>query len=290
MSGAKFYKSRYSLLRHQIRSYNLEKESIMFILILNWLFNSLLLSIIYIFAMACLVNDPHSFLYSLPEWSILALGFTSVWVLVLASFTPLNYFLLCLFSKQRKPTKEEMQRLAPVLSEVIQNANSLKGCSFELNKLRLLVNNALDFDPHTLVPNTISINALLIKGASTEELKSVLACGLAHLYYKDSLIVGAIVFASIPSRLSITIYDKCVSLLNLAFRVFGAFKVGGVSILVILLMLPFIIFLPLVVLNYFGSKLVDFSLLCMTHRYISRAYKFANDLGYSSSLTESLYS
>ena len=260
----------------------------MFLLLLNWLFNGLLLSIVCILALPCIINNPQSFLYNPPDVVIWGMGFGGIWILILISFSKFAYYLVLMFSQQRKPTKEEMQILQSLLSELIQKANTVKGTNFQLNNLSILVNDAPEFHSQALGSNIISISTLLLNGASAGELKAVLACELAHLYYKDGLVFSAILFGSVPSRLLKVMCDKYLCFINIGAKAFSAFKIGGIAIFSILLIIPFIVFLPLIVLNWFGSKLLDYSLRFMTRRYLSRAYKFTSDLGYSTRLIEYL--
>ncbi len=252
----------------------------MLILLLNWLFNGLLLSFIYFLLLAYIVQNPHSFLYNSPEWIICALGFGSVWILILLSFTRPIYYLLRLISPYRKLTADEAQRLSPLLAELIQNINTHKGTNFQLNKLRILVIDTPSFHSQALASNIISISTLSFNASSGVELKAVLASQLAHLYYKDSLVLCAVLFASIPSRLLMGVCDKCMHLVKITLHGSGTFKIASIPILSILLLLPFILFFPLILLSWLGRKLYDYSLRFITRCYAARAAKFAHDLGY----------
>jgi heat shock protein HtpX len=248
----------------------------MFFIIINCLFNGLLLSIIYFIAVGHIIQAQ---LGQMPpwieRWIYLALGIGTTVLLMLFGISRFGHFLLRLFLGARKLTHSERLKIDSILSDILENTNNHLGTNFKSSKLYMLVKDYKDINVQAIGSDTIVVTDGLLRIATDDELHSVLANAVGHLYYKDSVTLVALVYSSFATWL-ISFTDKVAS---------WSSPVGNISkILLALILIIKLLLLPFILLRWLGISLLNISLLFMGRQYEYRADKFAKDLGYQDGL------
>lgn len=245
----------------------------MIFIVINFIFNGFILGCFYNIAYA-FTNLASTKTGLIPEWVFYTLGYVTSGVFTLIGISAIGHAFIRLFIGARKPIQREKQKFEPLLIEVLEKMNSIMHTDFKIENMHILIKDVKEPNAQALGSDTIIITDGLLKMASDDELKGVLAHEVGHLYYKDSVILIAILFGSFATRVCAfltIIYTAILSVLT-------EFK--GYAILLVFLVVPILFLLPLVAINWVGQKLLNLSLLFMGRRYEYRADKLAKDLGY----------
>ena len=248
----------------------------MFFIILNCLFNGLLLSVIYFIAIGHIIQAQLGQMSPMIErWIYLALGLGTTILLMLFGISSFGHFLLRLFLGARKPIHRERLKIDSILSEILENTNNHLGTNFKSSKLYILVKDYKNINAQAVGRDTIVVTDGLLRIATDDELRSVLTNAVGHLYYKDSVTLVAIIYSSFATWL-ISFTDKIASWLS---------PVGNINkTLLIIMLIIKLLLLPFILLRWLGTYLLNISLLFMGRQYEYRADRFAKDLGYQDGL------
>jgi heat shock protein HtpX len=263
----------------------------MIFIIINFLFNGFLLGIIYILGYAFMphaTNAVHQNVHHVTNNErfltivLFFAGFVTSGILTVFDLTTIGQSFLRLFLGGRKPIGRELQQIEPLLNDVILNCNQSMGTTYSLDNLNILIKDSKEPNAQAFGRNTILITEGLLKSITVDELKAVLAHELGHLYNKDSVILVAIIFGSFATRVCMWIYGVYAAIVAAFGKNASKSEHGAIASL--LLLVPMLIFLPIILINWIGSTLLNLSLLFMGRKYEYRADKFAANLGYQAGL------
>jgi Zn-dependent protease with chaperone function len=252
--------------------------AIMFLVLLNWLVNGFLLSIMYLFVDVLL--NKHA---SHPtNW--LLFGYIITTALMLIGVSKIGTYLLKLYMGYRLPIESERQKIEPLILSVIDRVNQIKQTNYQRSKLNiLLVNNQIP-DAHAVGSNTLLLSDGLLTTTTDEELKAVIAHELGHLYNKDSYILVALIFGGLASRTVFGLHAVAMICFKWLSVISGKFGKKGLHLLPLLAFILLMLFLPVMVFSWMANRLFDVSLGIICRQYTYRADKFVKDVGYRDGL------
>ncbi len=251
------------------------------LLIVNILFNSYLLSCIYILGFTLLHLGDKAEVYAyLPHWIWYMMGYITVLGLIGLSFTKIMYWLMRFWLNIRPVTIDEYNQIESLLVEVIAAINRIKNTSYSVVQLKLMIVDSEDLNAYALGYDMLIITKGLLNSVSKGELQAFLAYQLSYLYYKYSLTLAAIIFSSLGTRSVMWLYKMSMLIIKLIMNMLGEHN-RLANILYIFLLLCF---LPVIVFYWLGSKLLMICLLFYFRRCESQADRFVADLGYKDEL------
>lgn len=248
---------------------------VMLLVILNFLFNGYLWTWIYLFAyLLC-----HLFqkTYNISWLGFYLLGYATSGILTLIGLFPPTHYLIRLFVNVRVAVTRELNLINPLLNEVLQQM--LVSKKYPPRKINVLISEHQEPSAQAFGWNTIILTRGLLDTTDNEELKAVLAQAMSNLYFKASVIVQVFIVGNLATYLIMglyTIYTKTSGFL--------AKFVGGRSLWPILNLLLSLLFLPIILLNLVGIRILNLSLVFLSRYYIYKADKFAIKLGYRDGL------
>lgn len=147
----------------------------MIFILFNWLFNGIVLSYFYIFGFVFYGAK------SVPDWVFFALGFGTSGLLVIIGISQFGHAILRLFLGARASIGRERSKIEPILGEVLENINNQYGTTFKVDNLKLLVKDVKEPNAQAFGRDTIVVTDGLIRMASDDELRGVLAHEVGHL-------------------------------------------------------------------------------------------------------------
>jgi Zn-dependent protease with chaperone function len=248
----------------------------MILLLLNLLFNGFLLGLLYLFGAALIHKSPQP-----ANWLFFGFGITAIMMLIGSS--RIGVYFLKLYLDCRTPIDNEWQKLEPIIFEVINQVNRIKGTSYQIDNLKIvLVNNQIP-NSEVVCSDTIILAEGLLN-ISEEDLKAVIAQALGHLYNRDSFILTALIFGTLATKIVRIIYTIYMMLFRIITVITGRFGKKGISLMPVIALIPFIIFLPVIILNWISNQFLDITLRFMCRQYEYRADKFAKEAGYKEGL------
>lgn len=253
----------------------------MLFIILNFLFNGYLLTWILIYSHGAISLVTEKFTHvSLSNhfWIYYIAGFGSVFLLSLLGLTTLGHYLIRPMVNARKAAQRELNRVNPLIDEVLLQA-TLWSNTFKIKKIKVLVSDLKEPNIQAFGWNSIIITRGLLNNADDEELKAVLAYAIGHLYYKDSVTWLVLVFSSACTVFFMWLYSIWSKISSAILEQ----KIQNPIILFILLC-PLGLFLPIVIINFIGVKILNLGLLFLAKHYEYRADRFASNIGYKDGL------
>ena len=255
----------------------------MIFLVLNVLFNALMLTVPFIIPNLYM----HQFTYSVMYNCIFS--YVIVASLTLIGYTRLSTSFIGLFSPGRKLIGREEKQLAPLFESVLERMNNKYGTTYKREDFRLRVSDSKVLNAFALGYNTITINRGCFTRFSDGQLQALLAHELAHIYYKDSVRLIALIYGSFGTRMVMWIFAivcfiqricsgiTYMSMFSRSGRGVGAFSAFlGYGLL--------ILFLPVYILNWVGSKVFYLFSKKISRITEYRADEFAASLGYKAEL------
>ncbi len=253
----------------------------MIFILINFLFNGFLLSIAYTVAITGFASQ-QSCWYHAPDWAFFALGYGTVLLLTIIGSSKFGAYLLRLGA--RNATLRERQKIDPLLKEVLNQANKIKQAKFKYSNLHIRVKNSHEANAQALGYNTIIVTEGLLNNTSDYELQAVLAHEVGHLYHKDSQMLLALFYGSFAIVVVMWLYAIYAKFITGFSRLSSKSGFESMQLIFLFMLIPQLLFLPLVLLHWIGSNIFNLSLLFMGRRYEYRADKFTKDLGYQAGL------
>ncbi len=248
----------------------------MIFVVINVLFNGLILTTIFFLGSMFLGIKPSS-------WSFYVMGFGLAAGLTALGLTKPGQWFLRFFISGRPVVGRERQIIDPLLKDVLATVNATKGTAYATETITLLIKDTKDPNALAFGQGTIMITDGLLKTATSEELRAVLAHEVAHLYHKDSVVLIAIVFGSLATRLAMGLYAAYATVADIFSAIFGEVRGPG-TVLQIMLLIPALLFLPVIILNWTGTKALQLLLMAWSRSAEYRADKFAAELGFKTGM------
>lgn len=252
---------------------------ILFVLI-NSLFNGCLISLIYLLGVISIHKEVS---YSI-DYLLWGYGITILFMAI--GVSALGSYLLRLFIGGNFATSRERQRIDPLLSRILGQVLQIKSINYQLCDIRIILIDSHEFNSHAIGKNTIILTNGLLMSSTDDELMAILAHEIGHLFYKDSLILSALIFGGFVTKILTwfyMLYKICLKILhniNISYE--------AIRLIWLIIFIPVIVLFPIVVLNWCYENLLKSSLLLMGRKYEYRADKFAAELGYSQGLISAL--
>jgi Zn-dependent protease with chaperone function len=259
----------------------------MFILFLSVVFNSLILgSVVYFIYM---LGAALLFL-SFPHTSTTMFYYLGVLVTVtstLLALSPIGNLLVQVFIGGRELTIREEQVLKPAITAVMEKIKLT--CKLDDNKkldnIKWRIKESFEANAETLGKNTIIVTTGLLNTLNIEEIEAVIAHEFAHILNNDSQILLAIIASNLSTTICMWLIQVGKSLFKALASLFGGILGKSASLLVLSLMATiWIIFLPVVVVNYIGTHILNLMLLTINRTREYEADAFVAKLGLETGL------
>lgn len=252
-------------------------ENNLIFVIINGLFNGWLLTTILQMAHYNFASG------KLPYWEYALIGYGTAILLTLLGLSKVGHVFLKLFLGGRDAIGRERNIIDPLLKTVLDEANLKKGTNFTIENINLLIKDIKDPNALAFGYNTIMLTDGLLKTANEEELKAVIAHEVGHLYYKDSVTLISIVFGNFATRVCMWLYAIYAAISTFVMGIFGRMGLVG-CIVALFAIIPLLVFLPVVIINWVGQKILEITLLWHGRKAEYRADKFADELGFGPGL------
>ena len=250
----------------------------MILVLITWLINGFLVSFVYALIAAMFhINIIHS-----PDWLIL--GYLSITLFMLLGISKAGHFLIKMYLGCRFAISRERQQVNPFLDQVLKSCNQKFQTNYQVDKVQIMIMDSKVPDSQAVGFNTIILTDGLLKNATDEELKAVLAYEVGHLYNRDSVVFGAAIFGNIAARFIMWLNSKyvfCFKFIMANARIFGN---KGFHLLPVLAIIPLVIFFPIVIINFIIKHVFGVSVYMINRNYVYKADKFAKELGFGPGL------
>lgn len=243
---------------------------------LNVLFNAFILSIIVVTGTDVM---------RLPPLVGCGIAYAIAAGLTLIGYTRLGTKAIGVFMPGRKMIGREKAKLEPLLTDVIERMNNIYKTTYRLSDFKIKVTDNKVVNACALGYNVITVNRGAFTAFTDEQLRAILAHEMGHLYYRDSVKNIALIYGSFGTRIVMTIYG-----IYLMFARFVNQCTSGRDGLFItfISIMPLIFFLPIIALNWVGSKVFNLLSLMMSRGAEYRADDFAASLGYKADMVGAL--
>ena len=187
----------------------------------------------------------------------------------------LEHYVIGVFIGGRRAVTREKNKIEPLLTEVITQIQTTKYKGYKLEQFNIMIKDTPNIEAQAFGRGTLLLTSGLLNTCSDDELKGVLSNLMGHFYYKDSVVVTAVLCSSFIMRIVIWIY----AVYSVISTMFASVKHEGIQLMSLFALVPLLIFLPIIVLNWVGSRVLNLSLRAMNRIYEYRADKFAKSLG-----------
>ena len=250
----------------------------MLFIILNFLLNGYILACFYLLGFTLAKFIYLSNTYQQNSWMFYLLGYITSGILTLLSFTKFSYWVMCLFIKALPAGVQEVQRIEPLLYEVLHQANRLKHIA--IPKITILISERQDPNSQTLGFDSIILTRGLLNSTDDNQLKAILAHELGHLYNKEGALLISLIFGSMATWLLMSLYMLCKWIVGRITKL--ALQLGNIS--GIISMITLVLFLPMMTVNWVCIWVFNWVLSFMLCHYDYKADKFASSIGYKNDL------
>ena len=249
----------------------------MFFVLLNILFNGFILAI-------ALTAGSSLLWHKLPNWEYFLISYLIVGGLAAFGLTKPGQWLLRLFIGGRKAVNRERQIIEPILQGVIGDVNRHKSTHYDIKNMTILIQDKKTPNAEAFGENTIVLTDGLLRNSTEDELRAVIAHEMAHLYHKVSVMLSAIVLGNIATRIIMWLYAVYVAIAT----VLTAIAKGPLALMQLFIWLIALMFLPIIILNWLGGKVLQTTLMAYGRHTEYRADKFAVELGYRTGMVSFL--
>ena len=243
---------------------------------LNVIFNAFILAIVLLIGADFMHIKPHL------AW---CLGYVIAALLAVTGYTKFATSIIWLFTSGRKMVGREITKLEPLFQEVINKTNKEYNTNYTLTDFNLKVSDSKLVNSFAIGYNTIIINRGAFEKFTNEQLRAILAHNMGCLYYRDSVRSSALVFSSLGSRIIMSIYGTYVAFATILSN---NSKGRHSKILALISWVPLLVFLPVIILNFIGTGLLNLLNLKVSREAEYRADCFAIRLGYKDDLIAAL--
>lgn len=257
----------------------------MIFILINFLFNGFVLGFIYCIGYGFALSSYLENIDHLDRW-LFGFGFFTSGLLTFIGITNIGQSALLLFISSRDPIGREKQKLEPLLNEVIANCNAKIGTKYSQKNIRIRISDNKEPNAYSLGRKNIILTEGLIRTSSDDELKAVLAHELGNLHYKYGVMLVATIFGSFATKICMWIYSIYAIITSMFSKIIP--KSDNSTIFYFLMLIPLLMFLPIIILNWIGSRVLNLTLLFMGRKYGYKADKFAVNLGYQAGLVSFL--
>ena len=245
----------------------------------NTLFNGFILGLVLSIANSFISNK------FIADNECFLVGYVISAILTIIGYTKLAGNITGLFLRGRQPIKRELDKIKPLMLDVIERANNKFQTQYKYEDFIIKINDSMDINASALGYNTIFINRGALETLTDSQLRAILAHELGHLYFRDSVRLIALIFGSFGT----TIIMWCYTIYSIIHSIFES-KSGEspTGIVYLLGFIPLLMLLPVVVLNWIGIHIFNFLNLMMSRKAEYRADAFASLLGYKAETIELL--
>ena len=248
----------------------------MFIIALNVIFNAFILALILLIGTEMLHFKPYL------AWIF---GYLITASLAILGYTKFASSIMALFLKGRIMISRENEKLEPLFQNVIDKTNHRYNTNYTLKDFNIKVSDNKVIDTMSLGYNNIIINRGALEKLTNHQLRAVLAGQMGHMYYRDSVRNSAMMFSSLGSRIIIWLYGIY---LTIATFMKTNFNGKNSRFLAFAMCIPLILFLPVIILNYLGSRLFKLLSQKLNRESTYRADTFTSSIGYKADLISAL--
>ena len=240
----------------------------MIYIVLNVVFNAFILGLILLLGSGVVNIDP------VIGW---CLAYLIAGGLTIIGYTRLGSGIVGFFMPGRKAIGRELKKLEPLLQDVIDRTNHEYGTSYALSDFKIKISDEKVGNAFAIGYDTIMVTTGAFTIFSDLQLRAILGHEMGHLYYRDSVRSIALIFSSFTTRIIMTIYGFYLIFASI-FTV--STRGGNASIMSLLSWIPVLFFLPIIVLNWIGSRLFHLLNMRMSRRAEFRADAFSASLGF----------
>lgn len=141
------------------------------------------------------------------DFLVHCLAYAIIILISLSSTTNAVNWIYKLFINARKLNYGELEKIKPILLEVINKVNTSNGTNYNVNSFRIMVNNDIYHSFCVLFGDTIILSSSVLYRMQEVELKGVLSHAIVQLDNKYGYIHTILYACNIPSLLIIKILD-----------------------------------------------------------------------------------
>lgn len=247
------------------------------VFLLNLLFNGFCIGYVYVMLYVLYNVNNLNNIQPQSQWQI---GLVVSLFLSFFGFTAISRWILGLFLNVRKPTATELVKVRPMITHLLEKINLKYKTNYQPNIIKILISDIKEPNVQVFGNNCIIITQGILISADEEEIKSLLAHEMAHIYKKTGIILNAVWFINLPLICFAWAFKFYVSSLSSIFKIFGSVGI----IFSALSCIPLVLFLPIAILNWLCSRIFKLSMLTIWRFYEYKADKFVVDLGFKSGL------
>lgn len=247
---------------------------------INVIFNTMILAFAFMSVAGFTKVGAH-----VPEWQLTAIAYAILAILTLVGYSKLGTNIVGLFQPWRKMAGREKTRLEPLFSEIIEQTNRKYGTTYRLSDFKIKVTDNRMVNACALGYNTIAVNKGALNSFTDNQLQALLAHEMGHLYYRDSVRSCALIFSAFATRLIMWLY---VIYAVIAAAIAEAEKGTKSVILTLVSLVPLLVFLPILILNWIGAKVFTLLNMAMSRKAEYRADAFSASLGYKADMISAL--
>ena len=217
------------------------------------------------------------------------IGYIISALFTIIGYTKFSSMIIRVVVSSRKATKRELDKIIPLLDEVISQVNEQYNTNYKLEKLVIKCNDSLVINAQALGYNTLIVNRGALDNLTDGQLKALFAHEIAHLYFRDSVKTIAIFFGSIANILAMMIYVVYMFIAKYIEELgqFGGRLVAGIITLVFMF-LPMILWFPIILLYGGGIYIFNKLNMLVSRKAEFRADNFSASLGYKKEMIEVL--
>jgi Zn-dependent protease with chaperone function len=246
---------------------------------LNVIFNAFILFLILV------IGSVIGIVGHTPEWVLWEMAFLVSAILTIIGYTKSATFLVGLFIPSRKMIGREKSKLEPLLSDVIAQVNKEYTTNYQPKDFKIKVSEDKITNAFALWYNTLIINRGAFDALNDEQLRAIMAHEFGHLYYRDSVRSIALIFSSFATRVVMWLYGIYIVITSM-FAKNAKGEVATAAGLAVLV--PMILFLPIIILNEIGSRIFYLLNMGMSRGAEYRADAFVASLGYKADMISAL--
>ncbi len=188
----------------------------------------------------------------------------------------------------RKPIGRELFIIQALLQSVISQVNKQYKTQYKVSDFNIKIIESKLANTFTLGYNVIVLSSGLLTYFGDNQIKALLAHNISYLYYRDSVRLTALNFGAIFTKVILCIYSIVIIAQAIIRNALDTLKLSHSLIKTAFVFLPIIIFLPLVIISYLGSKTFVLLSIGLNRKSVYKADAFVSSLGYKADLIEVL--
>ena len=252
----------------------------MIFIALNTIFNGFILGVML------LIGNSLLHIQALNTANSLLLGYIISATLSIIGYTKLANKLIGIFISGRQPITREINRIEPILKQIIEKVNKKFNAKYTYQDLKIKITDSKIANTCALGYNKIIISDGCLKYFNDSQLTAMLSHEFAHLYYKDTIRSTSFILGSFATKILMQIFVISLTIQTTIANIIKKSKHG--LMISIISFFPFLVLLPIFALGWIGNKIFIILNAQLSKKNTYRADAFTVHLGYKNELIEAL--